>query len=197
MTHSALASDASYEDQWKKVSAQINTDFAAAYDGANPKTFVINSKSIAGSVSYYKQNHATRIDKVLTYVFPNWENCKQTACNVVYNDKKAFRDAIIPVITPAATNLVSTGSELTIGEKEIKDNFPNQGLGIGLQLIAILDFLNWDGKIVVYNYGEWTDGAIWLINHGVAADSFDPYVTIDTNSKEDVEYPLAGTGTFL
>jgi len=55
----------------------------------------------------------------------------------------------------------------------------------------VLEFLKWPGPIVVYNFGEWTDGAEFLLNSNVNSASFDGYQASNTNQLENQDFTLS------
>jgi len=174
--------------QWTSVAGNLKRTFFASGD-TNTKYFILNSKSISGSYAT-RFEHENPVARAFSNIFSTWESqgCNNKKCTLYFHDRKAFKDDIYKTIKNTVEGLKVEGGNLDV---KVKKNFPNQGLGIGLQLISVLEFLKWPGPIVVYNFGEWTDGAEFLLNSNVNSASFDGYQASNTNQLENQDFTLS------
>jgi len=125
---------------------------------ARTKVFVLNSKAVAGGLGGLKYKQYETGGAFIKAV-------KTYITNLLKNDNNQFPNNF---------------------DETHKDSIRNQqAVVVGLQLINILKALQWNRPVIVYNSGEWTDGAIWLLNHGGSMTKFDEYCVASTHTSED------------
>ena len=166
----------SYDRQWNMLSQQIKRDFSYDYDGEN-HAFVINSAAVMGG---------------LQKVF-NYQHCKQDKCAVLFTSVEDFVDAaqIVSEKFVSSIKTVDGKLDLVINDKtRLNEQYQNSYLSIVVQLKAIFERLNYTKRVLVYNFGSWTDGAVFLMENGLISGNFDPYVIMNTNEEEDKDFVI-------
>ena len=173
-TLSTSNSTRDYKIQWNLLSQLISKDFSKNYDGNN-NVFVINCPSIMGG---------------LQKVF-NYQHCKQDKCAVLFNSVADLMEAAQIASEKYVSTISTVNGKLDIvitDSKRLDEQFQNSYLAMVAQLKAILTTFHYDQRVLVYNFGSWTEGAVFLMEKGLISGTFDPYVIMNTNEEEDKDY---------
>ena len=161
----------SYKKQWNLISKEMEEDFYGDYDGEN-HAFVVSSPSVMGGLQK----------------FFKYQQCTQDKCAILFTSVEDFEDAAQIVFEKFASSIKTVHEKLDIvinDKTRLDEQYQNSYLAIVAQLKAIFKKLHYKKRVLVYNFGSWTDGAVFLMENGLISGDFDPYVIMNTNEKED------------
>ena len=178
-----------YLDQWTQIMQELDNNFG---DFSNPMKIVINSKTVV--------NLLCKVKNQTDYGFQRGGSCGASIddckkkCEFLYDSVQNFTNTVDQLVEPYLQGLIQMAKEAMdeVNNTKYYKDFDNQGVGIMVQLKNIMHEYNWTGSIIFFNYGEWTDGALWLLNHGLSPNDFEQYIAVETDRYENTPRILEG-----